>query len=84
MPRRFGLDFDNGLHIQVLGKDGAARGLAGSLADACRWYIGLPLRNLFGSRDGKKVSELELAFELDQDAQAIYWHFFDGIKGIVR
>lgn len=84
MPKRFSLDFDNGLRIQVLARDGGSPGLLGKLADAWHWYVGLPLRNLFGSRNGKKISELELSFEHDQDAQAIYWHFFDGIKGIIR
>jgi hypothetical protein len=84
MPRRFSLDFDNGLRIQVLARNGGPAGLLGKLADAWHWYVGLPLRNLFGSRDGRKISELELSFERDQDAQAIYWHFFDGIKGLIR
>ena len=84
MPKRFSLDFDNGLRIQVLARTGGSPGLLGSLADAWHWYVELPLRNLFGARDGKRVSELKLAFEHDQDAQAIYWHFFEGIKGIVR
>lgn len=84
MPKRFSLDFDNGLRIQVLARNGGSPGLLGKLADAWHWYVGLPLRNLFGSRNGKKISELELSFEHDQDAQAIYWHFFEGIKGLVR
>jgi hypothetical protein len=83
MPKRFSLDFDNGLRITVKAKDGGSRGLAGNLNDVWHWYVDLPLRNLFGSREGKKISELELTFEQGQDAQAIYWHFFDGIKGIV-
>lgn len=84
MPKRFSMDFDNGLHIQVSARDGGARGPIGALADAWHWYIDLPLRNLFGSRNGRKIAELELGFEQDEDAQAIYWHFFDSIKGIVR
>ncbi len=83
MPKRFSLDFDNGLHVTVKSKDGASRDFAGTLGDAWRWYIGMPLRNLFGSQEDKKISELELTFEEDEDAQAIYWHFFDGIKGII-
>jgi hypothetical protein len=84
MPKRFSLDFDNGLRISVTAREGAAsRGLARRLNDAWHWHIDLPLRNLFGSREGKRISELELTFEQGQDAQAIYWHFFEGIKGIV-
>ena len=84
MPKKFSLDFDNGLQITVKAKGGGSQGPAGSFRDALLWYIELPLRNLFGSREGKKISELELTFEQGQDAQAIYWHFFDGIKGIVN
>jgi hypothetical protein len=84
MPKRFSLDFDNGLHVQILARNGGSPGLLGGLAEAWHWYVELPLENLFGSRNGKKISELKLAFEHDQDAQAIYWHFFDGIKGIIR
>jgi hypothetical protein len=83
MPKRFSLDFDNGLHVTIKAKNADARGFAGNLADAWRWYVDLPLKNLFGSREGKAISELELTFDVDKDAQSIYWHFFDGIKGII-
>lgn len=83
MPKRFSLDFDNGLHVSVKSAGAGSRGLAGTLRDALRWYVEQPLRNLFGSRDGKPLSVLELTFDEDKDAQAIYWHFFDGIKGLI-
>ena len=83
MPKRFSLDFDNGLHVTVKTKNAGSRGVVGSMWDAWRWEVRLPLRNLFGSREGKGLSELELTFDNDKDAQSIYWHFFDGIKGIV-
>lgn len=83
MPKAFSLDFDNGLHISVKSGDSGPEGMAGSLREAWRWYVDLPLRNLFGSREGRKISELELTFPKGENAQAIYWHFFDGIKGII-
>jgi hypothetical protein len=83
MPKMFSLDFDNGLHISIRAKDAGAQSLSRRLRETLRWYVQLPLRNLFGSREGKKISEIELVFEQGQDAQAIYWHFFDGIKGII-
>jgi hypothetical protein len=83
MPKNFSLDFDNGLHVRVKANTAASGGLLGSMRDAWGWYVGLPLRNLFGPQAGKGLSELELTFDNDKDAQAIYWHFFDGIKGIV-
>jgi hypothetical protein len=83
MPKRFSFDFDNGLHVTIKAKNADERGFAGTLTDAWRWYVDLPLRNLFGSREGKAISELELTFDEEKDAQSIYWHFFDGIKGII-
>jgi hypothetical protein len=83
MPKKFGLDFDNGLHLMIKTKTGASGGLLGSMRKGWRWYVDLPLRNLFGPHNGAGLSELELTFDNDKDAQAIYWHFFDGIKGII-
>jgi len=83
MPKRFSFDFDSGLHVTIKAKNADERGFAGTLTDAWRWYVDLPLRNLFGSREGKAISELELTFDEEKDAQSIYWHFFDGIKGII-
>jgi hypothetical protein len=83
MPNKFSLDFDNGLHVQIRTKTGASGGLLGSMREGWGWYVDLPLRNLFGPHTGEGLSELELTFDNDKDAQAIYWHFFDGIKGII-
>ena len=83
MPTRFGLDLDNGLHISIKASSGEARGLAARLSDAWRWYVRLPLADLFGERKGKPLSELEISFKDEKDAQSLYWHFFDGIKGII-
>ncbi len=83
MPKRFSLDFDNGLRVTVKAKNGGSGGIFKKMADAWQWYLALPLRNLFGTRDGKALSELELTFDNEKDAQSIYWHFFDGIKGLI-
>lgn len=83
MPKRFSLDFDNGLHVLVKTRSGQAPGLGSRLKEAWRWYIALPLRDVFGPDKAKARPELELVFEDEKDPQAIYWHFFDGIKGII-
>ena len=83
MPKRFSLDFDNGLHVTVRSKAAGSTGTIGSLKDAWRWYVALPLKSLFDGKGDKAFSELELIFDGDKDAQAIYWHFFDGIKGVI-
>jgi hypothetical protein len=84
MPKSFGLDLDNGLHVTVKAKSGDTQGIGGAMREAWRWYFRLPLRNVFGPRQGRGVSELELFFNDEKDAQSIYWHLFDGIKGIIR
>jgi hypothetical protein len=79
MPKTFGLDFSNGLHVTI---NTTRRGLA-ALGESLNWYFWQPVRSYFRARDGKPVSILELSFENEADAQAIYWTFFEGIKGLV-
>ncbi|MBP1661262.1 MAG: hypothetical protein H6P95_2454 [Candidatus Aminicenantes bacterium] len=83
MPGRFSLDLDNGLRITVKTLKGQAPGLGARLRDGWRWYVSLPLADLFGERKGKPLSELELTLVDEKDAQSVYWHLFDGIKGII-
>jgi hypothetical protein len=83
MPRRFGLDLDNGLHITVKARTGQAPGFGFRMKEAWRWYIGLPLQDLIGKRGEHELAELEVILVSELDAQSIYWHFFDGIKGII-
>jgi hypothetical protein len=79
MPRSFSLEFDNGLHISVR----TAKNGFKAIRDAVNWYGILPVRSFFRARNGKPMSELEISFENERDAQAIYWIFFEGIKGLV-
>jgi len=83
MPKRFGLDLDNGLHITVKAKTGEAPGMGVRMKEAWRWYIGLPLQDLIGKKGEHELAELELILENERDAQSVYWHLFDGIKGII-
>ena len=83
MPKRFTLDLDNGLQISIKSGTGENPGLWIKLKEAWRWYIDLPLRDLMRNRKGPAPAEFELTLGSDQDAQAVYWHFFDGIKGII-
>jgi len=79
MPLSFSLEFDNGLHVSVKAQARGLKGLAGDFG----WYAVLPVRNMIDTKAGKPISELELSFENEKDAQAIYWIFFEGIKGLV-
>lgn len=79
MPKTFTLEFDNGLRVSVK----TARKGVGAIRDEMNWYGWLPVQSYFQARNGKSTSELELLFEKESDAQAIYWIFFEGIKGLV-
>jgi hypothetical protein len=79
MPKSFSLDFDNGLQVSVRTNE---KGLK-AFRDEVRWYGVLPVRNYFSARNGQPLSVLEIRFENEKDAQAIYWTFFEGIKGVV-
>lgn len=79
MPKSFSLDFDNGLHVSVLASIKGIR----AFGENIYWYGLLPVRGYFRARNGKPISELELRFENEKDAQSIYWIFFEGIRGLV-
>jgi len=79
MPKTFTLEFDTGLSVSI---KAAGKG-ATAVRDEMNWYAWLPVRSYFQARSGKTTSELELRFEKESDAQAIYWIFFEGIKGLV-
>lgn len=79
MPKSFSLDFDNGLHVSVKAREKGFK----AFVEEVRWYGVFPVRSFFSARNGKPVSELELRFENEKDAQAIYWIFYEGIKGLV-
>jgi hypothetical protein len=83
MPESFRLEFDNGLNVYVRSSGGSAGGLGGRLWSSWRWYFWLPVRSFIGWGKGNERSWLELTFEDKRDAQAIYWHFFKGIRGII-
>ena len=79
MPKSFSLEFNNGLRVSVTA---GSKGLK-AVAEEVAWYGVLPVRNLVQTMNGKPLTEIELAFANDKDAQAIYWSFFEGIKGLV-
>jgi len=84
MPQTFSLYFDTGLHIAVRSGTRGFKGLGRGVGEAVGWYVWLPIRNLFRTMARRPVSELEFTFADGRDAQAVYWIFYDGIKGIIR
>lgn len=83
MPESFRLEFDNGFHVAVRSVQAARRAPLGMAVHAWKWHVALPITSFLGL--GKKGSKawLELVFEDKRDAQAIYWHFTEGINGLI-
>lgn len=83
MPESFRLEFDNGFHVSVRSSAAASGGFFKGLWNSWNWYVGLPIRSFLSRGHNGSSAWLELVFEEKHDAQAIYWHFFEGIRGIV-
>lgn len=83
MPESFGLDFDNGFHVSVRSSKAASGGPFRILWTSWKWNIGLPIRSFLSRGNKGSTAWLELIFEEKRDAQAIYWHFFEGINGLI-
>jgi hypothetical protein len=79
MPKNFSLEFDNGLRISVKAVEKGFK----ALKEDVHWYAIIPVKGFFSARNGRPVSELELRFGNEKDAQSIYWIFFEGIKGLI-
>ena len=84
MPTSFSFYFDNGLHLSIKTVRKGFGGFGRHLREALDWYISLPLRNLFSTRRGHPLSELEFTFENERDAQTMYWVFYEGMKGLLQ
>ncbi len=76
MPKSFSLDFDNGLHVIGQGEERQIGGLIGSVREDLELVWPASGQELF-QREARTeaVSELELIFANEKDAQAIYWIF---------
>jgi hypothetical protein len=83
MPGSFGLEFDNGFHVAVRSAPAARSGPLGMAVNAWKWHVALPIKSLLGLGKQGSRAWLELVFENKRDAQAIYWHFAEGINGLV-
>ncbi len=83
MPRWFSLYFDAGCRISVRAKP---RGLGSRLVgigEFLDWHALVPVKNLFYSLIGKPLAAIEITIEEKRDAQAIYWCFFEGLRGLI-
>jgi hypothetical protein len=83
MPSRFTLFLSDGMRIYVRAR---ARGFLphlGSIGHFFTWYVWAPVTNLFFELRNKPHASLEILLADKEDAQALYWAFPDGLKGLI-
>jgi hypothetical protein len=83
MPSRFALFLSGGLRIHIRPK---ARGFfprLGGLGHFVSWYVWSPLTNLFSKMRKKPFGALDIMLTDKESAQAIYWTFPEGLKGLI-
>ncbi|MDD8031980.1 MAG: hypothetical protein PHQ25_08295 [Acidobacteriota bacterium] len=81
MPSSFDLNFDDGLKISIQSKSGLKETFHQTWENIL-WYTWYPIKH-FIIRKSELKPRLVIYFENQREAQAIYWAFIDGIKGII-
>ena len=83
MPSRFSLFLTGGTRIYIRPK---ARGFfprLGNIGHLLAWYVGAPLTNLTFELRKKPFAAIEVVLPQKEDAQALYWAFPEGVKGLI-
>lgn len=83
MPSRFSLFLTGGTRIYIRPK---ARGFfprLGNIGHLFAWYVGAPLTNLTFELRKKPFAAIEVVLPQKEDAQALYWAFPEGVKGLI-
>ncbi len=81
MPSSFELNFDDGLKISIQSKSNLKETFYQTWENIL-WYTWYPMKYFIFRRSELKP-RLVINFENQREAQAIYWAFIDGIKGII-
>ncbi|HOI44889.1 MAG TPA: hypothetical protein PLX50_04690 [Candidatus Aminicenantes bacterium] len=82
MPTSFRLDFEGDISLSVSSKKKGAWSRLARLGRALAWNIGMPFRTLRLVHEKKSQTTIDITLGEERDAQAVYWAFYDGIKGI--
>lgn len=83
MPSRFSLFLSDGMRIYVRGRTSGFFPRLGAIGHFFSWYVWAPMSNLFFEARKKPFAALDIKLAGKEDAQALYWAFPDGIKGLV-
>lgn len=82
MPASFRLDFEGGVSLSVSARKKGAWPRLARLGRALAWNVGMPFRALRLAYEKKSETIIDITLGEERDAQAIYWAFYEGIKGI--
>jgi hypothetical protein len=83
MPGSFKLTFDYGFKILIRSKSKGFIRRLGRLGRELEWHFIFPLKTLWMTLRGRNFTAIEVFFEEKKEAQALYWVFYEGIKGII-
>lgn len=83
MPPAFRLSFDDGFDVSVVTGDQGFKGRFARIWNEIRWSVGMPLLSVREKIGKKTFRRIEITLKDKLEAQALYWAFFDGIKGLV-
>jgi len=83
MPPVFRLSFDNELDVSIVTADQGFRGRLGRIWNELRWSVGMPLVSLREKLGKNAFRRIEITLKDKVEAQALYWAFFEGIKGLI-
>ncbi len=83
MPPAFRMSFDDGIEVSIVTIDQGFKGRAGRIWNEIRWSVGMPLVSLRAKLGKKDFRRIEITLKDKLEAQALYWAFYEGIKGLV-
>jgi hypothetical protein len=83
MPPVFQLSFDNGFEVSVVTGDKGLKGRLNRIWNELRWSVGMPLFSFMERLRNRSFRMIEITLKDKPEAQALYWAFFEGIKGLV-
>jgi hypothetical protein len=83
MPSRFTLFLSGGIRVSVRPKARGFFSQLGNFGHLIAWNVWVPLRNLSFRMGKKPFGAIVIKLEKKEDAQAVYWAFPDGIKGLI-
>ena len=83
MPSSFVLYMSEGIYLYIRPKPKKLISRVGNIGHFLNWYFLVPLRDLGFELRKKSFTAIDVKLANKEEAQALYWSFADGIKGLV-